>query len=94
MVVSIVLGFAVIRRGDVMRHRAWMLGGYALGLGAGTQVLALLAGELIAGSPTELSRALLMGAGWVINLAACEWIIRKRPTLPLRTASAVVSHWQ
>jgi uncharacterized membrane protein len=79
MVVSIVLGFTTIRRRDVMGHRAWMMRGYALGLGAGTQVLTLLAGELIAGPPTELSRALLMGAAWVINLAVAEWAIRKRP---------------
>ena len=94
MVVSIVLGFAAIRRRDVIRHRAWMMRGYAIGLGAGTQVLTLMAGEMIAGPPSELSRALLMGAGWVINLAVAEWVIRKRPAPPARTASAVVSHLQ
>jgi hypothetical protein len=52
-----------------------MMRGYAIGLGAGTPVLTLLVGELIAGPPSELSRALLMGAGWVINLAVAEWII-------------------
>jgi uncharacterized membrane protein len=92
MVGSIVLGFAAIRRGDVTGHRAWMMRGYAIGLGAGTQVLTLLAGELIAGPPNELSRALLMGAAWAINLAVAEWAIRKRPAPPARTASAVVSH--
>jgi hypothetical protein len=69
-----------------------MIRGYAIGLGAGTQVLTLLAGELIAGPPNELSRALLMGAAWVINLAVAEWIIRKQPARPTRPASAVVSH--
>jgi hypothetical protein len=68
--------------------------GYAIGLGAGTQALTLAAGELIAGPPNELSRALLMGAAWVINLAVAEWIIRKRPAPPARMASAVVSHLQ
>jgi uncharacterized membrane protein len=92
MVMSIVLGFAAIRRGDVMRHRAWMTRGYALGLGAGTQVLTLAAGALIAGPPSELSGALLMGAGWVINLAVAEWAIRKRPAAPARMASADVVH--
>jgi uncharacterized membrane protein len=92
MVVSIVLGFAAIRRGDVIGHRAWMMRGYAIGLGAGTQVLTLAAGAVIAGPPSELSRALLMGAGWVINLAVAEWAIRKRPACPARPASAVVSH--
>jgi hypothetical protein len=91
MVVSIVMGFATIRRRDVRRHRAWMLRGYAIGLGAGTQTLTLAAGEVIAGPPSELSRALLMGAAWVINLAVAEWAIRKRPAPPARTAAAVVS---
>jgi uncharacterized membrane protein len=91
MVVSIVLGFTTIRRGNVNGHRAWMARGYALGLGAATQVLTLVAGELIAGPPSELSRALLMGAAWVINLAVAEWAIRKRLAHPARTASAVVA---
>lgn len=91
MVMSIVLGFAAIRRGDVMRHRAWMTRGYALGLGAGTQVLTLAAGEVIAGPTGELSRALLMGAAWVINLAVAEWAIRKRPAPPARRAAAGVA---
>lgn len=94
MVVSIILGFAAIRRGDVLRHRAWMIRGYAIGLGAGTQVLTQMAGELIAGPPSEFSGALLMGAGWVINLAVAEWAIRKRSAPLARTASDVVSRLQ
>jgi hypothetical protein len=94
MVGSIVLGFTAIRRRDVIGHRAWMARAYAIGLGAGTQALTLMAGELIAGPPSELSRALLMGAAWVINLAAAEWAIRKRSAPPARTASAVVSPLQ
>ncbi len=39
-------------------------------------MLTLVAGELIAGPPSELSRALLMGVAWVINLAVAEWAIR------------------
>ncbi len=92
MVVSILLGFAAIRRGDVIRHRMWMMRGYAIGLGAGTQVLTQLAGSLIAGPPSELSGALLMGAGWVINLAVAEWAIRKRPAHPARATSVAVTH--
>jgi uncharacterized membrane protein len=91
MVVSIVLGFAAIRRGDVIGHRVWMMRGYAIGLGAGTQVLTLLIGELIAGPPSALSGDLLMGAAWVINLAVAEWAIRKRWIPPARRTSAVVS---
>jgi uncharacterized membrane protein len=91
MAAAIVLGFAAIRRGDVRGHRAWMMRGYAIGLGAGTQVLTLAAGEILSGPPNVLSRALLMGAGWAINLAVAEWAIRKRPAPPALTSAAVAS---
>jgi uncharacterized membrane protein len=85
MVLAIVLGFAAIRRRDIARHRAWMIRGYAIGLGAGTQVLTHLFWFLFLGTPGEFPRALLVGAGWVINLAVAEWFIRRRPVRPPRT---------
>ena len=87
MVVSIVLGLVAIRRRDVARHRAWMTRAYAIGLGAGTQVLTLMVGELIAGPPNELEHAWLMGAAWFINLAVAEWAIRRRPARRARRGS-------
>ncbi|MEU4533621.1 DUF2306 domain-containing protein [Streptosporangium sp. NPDC023825] len=79
MLLAIVLAFAAIRRRDAARHRAWMIRGYAIGLGAGTQALTHLPWFLIFGTPGEFPRALLVAAGWVINLAVAEWFIRKRP---------------
>ncbi|HMN61003.1 MAG TPA: DUF2306 domain-containing protein [Anaerolinea sp.] len=90
MVVSIVLGFAAVRRRDMAAHRAWMMRGYAVGIGAATQMLTLMVGELVAGPPDVLGRALMMGAGWVINLAVAEWIIRKRPSARVRASLASV----
>jgi uncharacterized membrane protein len=84
MFLSIVLGFAAIRRREIARHRAWMIRGYAIGLGAGTQVLTHLPWILAFGQPAGLSRAMLMFAGWAINLAVAEWIIRRRPIKPTR----------
>ena len=49
MAISIVLGLAAIRRRAVAQDRAWMMCGYALGLGAGTQVLTLGIGEVAFG---------------------------------------------
>lgn len=86
MVGCIVLGFAAIRRRDIPRHRAWMARGYAIGLGAGTQVLTHLPWILLAGQPRGLARVLLMVAGWVINLAVTEWALRRRPTKGARPA--------
>src|SRR4051794_29911361 len=53
MVVSIVLGVTAIRQRDVTGHRAWMQRGYAIGLGAATQMLTLMVGELVIGPPGE-----------------------------------------
>jgi uncharacterized membrane protein len=86
MAASIVLGVAAARRREMGPHRAWMMRGYALGLGAGTQVLTLGLGEAVLGPPDEHARGLLMGAAWAINLALAEWIIRRAPTPPARTA--------
>jgi hypothetical protein len=41
---------------------------------------------LIFGQPGDFTRTMLMAAGWVINLAVAEWIIRKRPTKPIRSS--------
>jgi uncharacterized membrane protein len=86
MLVSIVLGFAAIRRRDVARHRAWMIRGYAIGMGAGTQAFTHLPWMLLVGPPDKLARALLMGAGWVINLIVAEWVIRKGRSKPVGRA--------
>ena len=86
MAVSLVLGLVAIRRRQIDRHRAWMARGYAIGLGAGTQVLTNLPWIIVLGAlPTGLGRALLLGAGWVINLAVVEWSLRRRrPRRPAR----------
>jgi uncharacterized membrane protein len=91
MLLSILFGVAAIRRRDFVQHGNWMMRGYALGLGAGTQAFTLMAWEVFFGKPDVLPRAMLMGAGWVINLALVEWIIRRRPAARVRTASAIVS---
>lgn len=86
MVLSIILGFAAIRRQDLIQHRAWMTRAYAIGMGAGTQVLTGMIGALLLDKPNEFENALLMGAAWVINLAVAEWSIRKHSTRQTRAA--------
>ena len=78
MLSSIVLGAFAARRRDYPRHGEWMMRGYAIGLGAGTQVFTHVPWLLFFGVPDELTRALLMAAGWIINIIIVEWIIRKR----------------
>ena len=76
MAASIILGFTAIRRGDVARHRAWMTRAYALALGAGTQVFTQGIGNALFGT-SELTTDLSLGAGWAINLAVAEYVIRR-----------------
>jgi hypothetical protein len=78
MVASLVLALLAIRRRDFASHGAWMIRGYAIGLGAGTQVLTHLPWFVLAGGrPGEGPRAVMMGAGWAINVVVAEWIIRR-----------------
>lgn len=92
MLASILLGINAIRRWNYAQHGEWMLRGYAIGMGAGTQALTLMVGGMIIGPPSELSRALLMGAGWVINVVVAEWIIRRRSAPSVRGITAAVSY--
>lgn len=75
MTLFICLGFAAIRRRDIPRHRTWMMRGYALAIGGGTQVLTHLPWFLFPSIQGDLTRALFMGAGWAINAAVVEWIL-------------------
>jgi hypothetical protein len=77
MVGSILLGLRAILRRDVRTHRAWMIRGYAIGMGAGTQFLVFVTVGLIAGEPDVTTTIILMGAAWVINLVVAEIAIRR-----------------
>ena len=76
MAMSIVRAIDALRRHDFAAHGAWMIRAYAIGMGAGTQVLTHLPYFALIGRPDEFRRAVLMGAGWVINVIVAEWIIR------------------
>jgi uncharacterized membrane protein YozB (DUF420 family) len=103
MAACLVLGFNAIRRRDITAHRAWMVRGYAIGLGAGTQPFTEGFGAALFGTG-EVRADLAKAAGWLINLAVAEWAIR-RPTRrrtarrpgrredPGRSAEAVQHHY-
>lgn len=79
MFASLCLGYAAIRRRDIMRHSAWMIRAYALGLGAGTQVLTHLPWFiLVDGTPGITPRTIMMGGAWAINMVVAEYVIWRR----------------
>ena len=85
MVASIVMGILAIRRRDFAAHGAWMARGYAIGIAAGTQALASIPWLLLVGPADVLTRALLLGSAWVINLAVAEYFIHRRARRAART---------
>ena len=78
MAICLCLGVAAIRRHDIFHHQAWMMRGYALGLGAGTQVLTHLPSLMFSGIHGEAAKTFSMAAGWVVNLAVAEVLISRR----------------
>lgn len=90
MLAAVVLGIEAIRQRRYADHGAWMTRAYAIGMGAGTQVITHLPWFLLVGQPTEGPRAVMMGLGWVINVVVAERVVRGAPGMgaPLR-ASAV-----
>ena len=91
MTLSIALGLWAIRRRDFAAHGAWMTRAYAIGLGAGTQVLTHLPWFMFAeGKPGELARGVMMGAAWVINVIVAEWVIAASRAGATRSTTSVV----
>ncbi|WCN79465.1 DUF2306 domain-containing protein [Micromonospora sp. LH3U1] len=79
---SILLGLAGALRRHFAGHRRWMVRGYAIGLGAGTQAFTHAPYLVATGEqPDGNVRAVLVLAGWLINLAVAEWYLRR----PART---------
>ena len=78
MLISLVLGYRSIMNRDFKNHEAWMIRAYALGIGAGTQVFTHLPWVIFFGDPEVGVRAILMTAGWGINMIIAEWVIRRK----------------
>ena len=78
MIAAMVLGYLAVRRRDIATHRAWMIRGYAIAMGAGTQGVFFIPWVLLFGQPGVTTYALIMGAAWLTNLAVAETVIRRR----------------
>ncbi|MEO7359591.1 MAG: DUF2306 domain-containing protein [Gemmatimonadaceae bacterium] len=89
MFASIVLSVRAIVARDFITHGEWMTRAYAIGLGAGTQVLTHLPWfVLVDMKPGELPRGVMMGAGWVINVVVAEWVVQNNRARVDRCAPA------
>jgi Predicted membrane protein (DUF2306) len=78
MALAIVVSVREVLRRRIAQHRAWMVRAYALGQGAGTQVLIMLPVSLMAGTPAFFFRDVLMASAWGLNVLFAEWVVRRR----------------
>lgn len=78
MTTCIVFGLSSVLKKRIARHQAWMIRAYALGQGAGTQVLIAIPWLLTVGEPSGFTRDILMTAAWAINIVVAESIIYRR----------------
>ena len=75
MTICILLGLSSVLKKRIAQHQAWMIRAYALGQGAGTQVLIAIPWLVTVGEPSGLTRDILMTTAWVMNIVVAEWII-------------------
>ena len=87
MLFSLVRAALAIPHHQYVSHGEWMTRAYAIGLGAGTQVLTHLPWLLWPALHTLGWRTLFMGLGWAINLAAAEWLIARARHSPRLSAA-------
>ena len=78
MALALIVSVRAVLQRRITRHKAWMVRAYALGQGAGTQVLILLPVTLMAGAPTFIFRDVLMASAWGLNAIFAEWVIRRQ----------------
>ena len=78
MTLAVIVSVRAVLLRRIAQHKAWMVRAYALGQGAGTQVLILLPMTLMAGAPTFILRDVLMASAWGLNAVFAEWVIRRR----------------
>lgn len=81
---ALALALAAIRDRDVMRHRAWMIRAYAIGMGLGAVGLVFFPIYLVTGqAPTGLGSDLLFVGSWLMSILLGEAIIRRtsRPSV-------------
>lgn len=79
MGVSISIGLWAVAQRNFIAHEAWMLRGYAIGMGAGTQALVFMPLALTMSMPEPGAlRSGLMTMAWMINVAIVEIYLARR----------------
>jgi uncharacterized membrane protein len=83
LLVALAMAMAAIWERDFVRHRAWMVRAYAIGMGLGTVALVFFPIYLVTGQPPMgLASDILFVTSWGLTIAFAEVVLRRssRPT--------------
>lgn len=77
LLIALAMAIVAIRKRDVIRHRAWMIRAYAIGMGLGTVALVYIPLYLVTGQPPiGLLADVLFVVSWSLNIIVAEAVIR------------------
>ncbi|MBL9050563.1 MAG: DUF2306 domain-containing protein [Tabrizicola sp.] len=78
LLIALALAMAAIRDRDILRHRAWVIRAYAIGMGLGAVALVFFPIYVVTGQPPMgLASDILLVGSWVTTIAIAEMIIRR-----------------
>lgn len=78
LLIALALAMAAIRNRDFLRHRAWVIRAYAIGMGSGTVALVFIPLYIVTGQPPiGLTSDILFVVTWVVIIAFAEMVIRR-----------------
>jgi hypothetical protein len=78
--IALTLSMAAIRARNFLRHRAWAIRAYAIGMGLGAVALVFFPIYIITGQPPNgLASDILFVASWVLTIAFAEVVLRYSP---------------
>jgi uncharacterized membrane protein len=77
LLIALAMAMAAIRKRDVLRHRAWVIRAYAVGMGLGTVALVYIPIYIVTGQPPIGPMSdILFVVSWVLTIAFAEVVIR------------------
>ncbi len=83
LLVALARAWQAVRSREFVRHRAWMIRAYAIGMGSGTLAPVFFPLYLLTGSPPRgLSADIVVTGWWACNLVLAEVIVRHGPAAP------------
>jgi uncharacterized membrane protein len=78
LIAALALAVRAVRAHDMLRHRAWMIRAYAIGIGSGTVAPVMFPIYLVSGEPpTGLATDMAVVGMWLFTIAVGEWVVRR-----------------